>query len=344
MAEIDEIRLCLPELLENLRTEMKAALSFIGERKDHSERERPMSDTEAFFNMAANETELLSIQWTGRPNYRARELEKQSSLIQARPSTSATLSARDTDTENTMSSIRHVDNKMRLPQVEVHVFSGSYRDYPAFWTIYDSLIHINQQLTNTDKFLFLRQALKGPAATLLGNMPVIGQNYEKAIKLLDKRLNKSGCIAELLIIELEKLLRAHNNAVSCRQTLTALTEKLTLTECPGVPLDNKRMWRRLILSKFPGTMSEKALNKEQKEGRPFSTDGILDILENATAMKEMIALTTDAFNDSFTLNHAKHDHTRKGHSRHARFEQPLRNFGRRTKTRSQCVCGSTAHK
>ncbi|KAL6739327.1 hypothetical protein Aduo_012796 [Ancylostoma duodenale] len=84
MAEIDEIRLRLPELLEDLRTQMKVALSFIGERKDHSERERLMSDIKAFFNTAADETELLSIQWTGRLNYRARELEK---TIQPYPST-----------------------------------------------------------------------------------------------------------------------------------------------------------------------------------------------------------------------------------------------------------------
>ncbi|EYC32614.1 hypothetical protein Y032_0003g1692 [Ancylostoma ceylanicum] len=110
----------------------------------------------------------------------------------------------DTDSDSLTSSSRHVENKMRLPQLEVPVFSGSYKDYPTSWTIYNSLIHSNPQLTNTDKFLFLRQALKGPAATLLGNMPVIGEKYEKAVKPLDKRFNKSGCIVDLLITELEQ--------------------------------------------------------------------------------------------------------------------------------------------
>ncbi|RCN41380.1 hypothetical protein ANCCAN_12647 [Ancylostoma caninum] len=210
-------------------------------RKEQSERERLMNDLDAFLNTEANETEIIAIQWTGRLDYRARELEKQSSLIQARPTTSTTMSARDTDMDSTVSSTRHVGNKMRLPQLEVPVFSGSYKDYPTFWTSYNSLIHSNPQLTNTDKFLFLRQALKGPAATLLGNMPVIGKNYEKAIKLLDKRFNKSGCIADLLITELENLPRAQSNAVRCRPTLTALTEKLTHIECSGVQLDNNRM-------------------------------------------------------------------------------------------------------
>ncbi|KAL6735699.1 hypothetical protein Aduo_006113 [Ancylostoma duodenale] len=312
-------------------------------RKEQSEREKLINDLDAFLNIEANETEIIAIQWTGRLNYRLQELEKQSSIIQARPTTSGTTSARDTDTDSTVSSVRHIENKMRLPQLEVPVFSGSYKDYQTFWTIYNSLIHSNPQLTNTDKFLFPRQALKGPAATLLGNMPVIGENYEKAVKLLDKRFNKSECIADLLITEFEKLPRAQSNAVSCRQRLTALTEKLTHIECSGVPLDNNRMWRRLILSKFPDTMSEKVLSKEQEQNRSFSTDEILNILENATAMKETIALTTDTFHDRFTLSHPRHHHTREGYTRHARFEQPLRNYDHKPKTTSLCVCGNHAH-
>ncbi|KAL6742699.1 hypothetical protein Aduo_015822 [Ancylostoma duodenale] len=330
-------------LLENLKSQIDVAMTNTMARKEQSERERLINDLDAFLNIEANETEVIAIQLTGRLNYRLQELEKQSSIIQARPTTSGTTSARDTDTDSTVSSLRHIENKMRLPQLEVPVFSGSYKDYPTFWTIYNSLIHSNPQLTNMDKFLFLRQALKGPAATLLGNMPVIGENYEKAVKLLDKRFNKSGCIADMLITELEKLPRAQSNAVSCRQTLTALTEKLTHIECSGVPLDNNRMWRRLILSKFPDAMSEKVLSKEQEDDRSFSTDEILNILENATAMKETIALTTDTFHDRFTLSHPRHHHTREGYTRQARFEQPLRNYDQKPKTTSLCVCGSHAH-
>ncbi|KAL6742186.1 hypothetical protein Aduo_015361 [Ancylostoma duodenale] len=300
MAEIHEVKLSLSVLLENLKSQIDIAMTNTMARKEQSEREGLINDLDVFLNIEANETEIIAIH-----------------IIQARPTTSGTTSARDTDTDSTVSSVRHIENKLRLPQLEVPVFSGSYKDYPTFWTIYNSLIHSNPQLTNTDEFLFLRQALKGPAATLLGNMPVIGENYEKAVKLLDKRFNKSGCIADLLITELEKLPRAQSNAVSCRQTLTALTEKLTHIECSGVPLDNNRMWRRLILSKFPDTMSEKVLSKEQEEDRSFSTDEILNILENATAMKETIALTTDTFHDRFTLSHLRHHHTREGYARHA---------------------------
>ncbi|KAL6742654.1 hypothetical protein Aduo_015784 [Ancylostoma duodenale] len=186
MAEIDEVKLSLSVLLENLKSQIDVAMTNTMARKEQSERERLINDLDAFLNIEANETEIIAIQWTGRLNYRLQKLEKQSSIIQARPTTSGTTSARDTDTDSTVSSVRHIENKLRLPQLEVPVFSESYKDYPTFWTIYNSLIHSDPQLTNMDKFLFLRRALKGPAATLLGNMPVIGENYEKAVKLLDK--------------------------------------------------------------------------------------------------------------------------------------------------------------
>ncbi|KAL6728875.1 hypothetical protein Aduo_010608 [Ancylostoma duodenale] len=192
MAEVDEVKLSLAVLVENLKNQIDVAMTNTMAKKEQSERERLMNDLDAFLNTEAYETEIIAIQWTGRLKYRLGELQKQSSLIQSRSITSGVTSARDTDRDSTLSPIRHIENKMRLPQLEVHVFSGSYRDYPTFWTIYDSLIHSNQQLTNMDKFPFLRQALKGRAATLLGNMPAIAENYEKAIKLLNKRFNKSA--------------------------------------------------------------------------------------------------------------------------------------------------------
>ncbi|KHJ88153.1 Tas retrotransposon peptidase A16 [Oesophagostomum dentatum] len=307
------------------------------------EREKLMTDLDKFLNEGAIATELKAVQWTSRLRYRQRELDRQSSLIQAK--SSSTPSVRSEEIDDFGAGRRFMDGKIRLPQLEVPVFHGNYKDYPTFWTIYNSIIHSNPQLSNTDKFLFLKQALRGSAAALIGTMPPIGDNYEKAVKLLDKRFNKSGCIADLLITELEKLPRAQSNAVSCRKTLTKITEKLTHIECSGVPLDNSRMWRRLILSKFPDTMSEKVLCKEEEQGRNFSTDEIVDILESAMAMKETIALTTEAFQDRFSVNQpslSKPIYYKETHSRQTR-ESSHNHTEQRTKQRAHCICGSSTH-
>ncbi|KAL6724094.1 hypothetical protein Aduo_019023 [Ancylostoma duodenale] len=105
MAEIDEVKLSLSVLLENLKSQIDVAMTNTMARKEQSERERLINDLDAFLNIEANETEIIAIQWTGRLNYRIQELEKQSSIIQARPTTSGTTSARDTDTDSTVSSV-----------------------------------------------------------------------------------------------------------------------------------------------------------------------------------------------------------------------------------------------
>ncbi|KHJ96024.1 peptidase family A16 [Oesophagostomum dentatum] len=308
-----------------------------------------MTDLDKFLNEGAISTELKAVQWASRLRYRQRELDRQSSLIQAKPSMSATSSVNSEEIDDITVSRRFMENKLRLPQLEVPAFHGNFKDYPTFWTTFNSIIHSNPQLSSTDKFLFLKQALKGSAATLIGTMPVIGENYEKAIKLLDKRFNKSGCIADLLITELERLPRAHDNASSCRTTLTKITEKLTHIECSGVPLDNGRMWRRLILSKFPDSMSEKVLCKEEEQGRNFSADEIVDILERAIAMKETISLTTEAFQDRFSMNHPSHpSQSRPMLYRETQMKQNREgshNFSsqNKCKQRSSCICGSHGH-
>ncbi|KHJ96621.1 hypothetical protein OESDEN_03413 [Oesophagostomum dentatum] len=176
-------------------------------------------------------------------------------------------------------------------------------------------------------------------------MPLIGENYEKTIKLLDKRFNNSGCIADLLSTELERLPRARDDATSCRDTLTKITEKLTHIECSGVPLDSSRMWRRLILSKFPDSMCEKVLCKEEEQGRNFSANEIVDVLERAIAMKQTISLTTEAFQDRFSMDQFTNSRPPQYQETHLkRNREGSRKFmEHRNKQRMSCICGSYDH-
>ena len=155
-------------------------MTFTGTKKDQSEREKLMTDLDRFLNEDAIATELKAVQWTSRLRYRQRELDRQSSLIQAKPSGSATSSIHSEEIDDFTATRRFIESKIRLPQLEVPAFHGNFKEYPTFWTTYNSLIHSNSQLSNTDKFLFLKQALKGPAAALIGTMPLIGENYENS--------------------------------------------------------------------------------------------------------------------------------------------------------------------
>ena len=152
-AEIEEIKLSVTDLLQNLRDQIQNSMNFIGARKDQTEREKMMNDLDSFLSEEANNVEIRTVRWTSRLKYRQKELEKQSDLIRAQPCTSTAASLNNEDTNSVAVSGVSTENRMRLPQLEVPAFHGNYRDYPTFWTTYNTLIHSNQQLSTTDKFL-----------------------------------------------------------------------------------------------------------------------------------------------------------------------------------------------
>ncbi|VDO68843.1 unnamed protein product [Heligmosomoides polygyrus] len=92
----------------------------------------------------------------------------------------------------------------KRPVLEVPTFSGDCKELNAFWSVFQALIHNDASLTDQEKFLFLKQALKGEAAGSVTYVPVIEDNYCIAVNILKKQYDRSASIADILICEIEK--------------------------------------------------------------------------------------------------------------------------------------------
>ncbi|EYC40705.1 hypothetical protein Y032_0601g516 [Ancylostoma ceylanicum] len=106
---IDELKLSLTDLLQNLKDQIEAAFTYIMAIEEQSEREQLMKDLDDFLKTEAYEVEITSIRWSSRLKWRNRELEKQSNMIRIRPGTSATAHARHCDTISSLSPTRHIE-------------------------------------------------------------------------------------------------------------------------------------------------------------------------------------------------------------------------------------------
>ncbi|VDP14746.1 unnamed protein product [Heligmosomoides polygyrus] len=113
-----------------------------------------------------------------------------------------------------------------LPLLEVPTFSGDFREFNAFWSVFQALIHIDASLTDQEKFLFLNQAIKVEAVASTTYVRVIANNYCVAINILKKQYDRSATIADILISDIEKIPRAHDAPKSCRETLSAITSRI----------------------------------------------------------------------------------------------------------------------
>lgn len=84
---------------------------------------------------------------------------------------------------------------LKLPRMNMPVFSGNYLEWQSFFDLFDSLVHKNPTLKNSQKLYFLKMNLAGEAASLISHLKIEDANYESALQKLKSRYDKPREIA-----------------------------------------------------------------------------------------------------------------------------------------------------
>ncbi|XP_050305066.1 uncharacterized protein LOC126742465 [Anthonomus grandis grandis] len=109
---------------------------------------------------------------------------------------------------NTVSSNNNVSNQsiVKLPPLDLPIFSGSYDCWLGFFDTFMALIHSNGSLTDVQKFYYLKSCLRGDAARVIHSIEVNELNYEVAFKLLKARYENKKFIIQSHVKSLFNLL------------------------------------------------------------------------------------------------------------------------------------------
>ncbi|XP_058457005.1 uncharacterized protein LOC131434354 [Malaya genurostris] len=87
-------------------------------------------------------------------------------------------------------------SKVKLPEIKLPNFSGKIREWVTFRDMFLSLIHRNDQLTDVDKFTYLRSTLGGEALQEISAIEMSAANYTVAWDLLQKRFENKKLIVK----------------------------------------------------------------------------------------------------------------------------------------------------
>ena len=68
--------------------------------------------------------------------------------------------------------------------MEIKKFSGNPGEWVTFWDPFQSAIHTNEQLTDMQKFQYLKMDVDKTAADPISGLQLTSSNYKQAIKLL----------------------------------------------------------------------------------------------------------------------------------------------------------------
>ena len=80
---------------------------------------------------------------------------------------------------------------VRLPKLDVPTFDGDVLHWAQFWEQFKISIHDRSQLSDSEKLVYLQQAVKsGSAKAVIEGLSRTGENYKEAIDCLKSRFNR----------------------------------------------------------------------------------------------------------------------------------------------------------
>ena len=112
-----------------------------------------------------------------------------------------------------MSSLKSNErSKVRLPKLEVQKFNGDIIKFRGFWDQFQSAIHNNDDLSDIEKFTYLKSVLFHTAAELVSGLALSSTNYEKAVELLKERFGNTQTLISAHMDALVRIPRVENIA------------------------------------------------------------------------------------------------------------------------------------
>lgn len=164
---------------------------------------------------------------------------------------------------------------VRLPQIKLQNFDGNIDEWLSFRDLYTSLIHRKPDLSEVEKFHYLKGCLGGEAKALVDSLKITRGNYTIAwdslqnrynnSKLLKKRqvqsLFKLPTLGKESVVDLQRLLESFERSVQTLDQVVAQPadyKDLLLIEVLSARLDpsTRRAWEEFSSTKEQDTLKE----------------------------------------------------------------------------------------
>ncbi|XP_058456928.1 uncharacterized protein LOC131434280 [Malaya genurostris] len=135
--------------------------------------------------------------------------------------------------------------RVKLPEIKLHFFYGSIKEWPTFRDSFKSVIDSAQQLSNVDKFSYLISSLFKEAKRVVEAIDVTSENYFVAWEMLQRRYENKYLIVKSYV---DSLFAVEPMKKECHESLNRLVDEfdrnLMMLEKVG---EETESWSTLVM-------------------------------------------------------------------------------------------------
>ena len=176
----------------------------------------------------------------------------------------------------------------KLPVLNLPTFSGNYLEWVSFRDMFSSIIDANPQLSDVQKFHYLKLSLVNEAASLLISMPSTSQNYKIAWIKLNERFNKPSIIIENLIEKFFKLQNVQKGCNSLRHLIDSVDEIIRSLNVLGDYAKGRDPWMIYFIKQKLDYESQKQWASKIIAAKEPSFEEFLNFLEERASAMELL--------------------------------------------------------
>ncbi|XP_045449986.1 uncharacterized protein LOC123658673 [Melitaea cinxia] len=169
-------------------------------------------------------------------------------------------------------------HKRNLPVLPLPEFNGDPTDWQSFFDLFCSLVHDNRAYTETEKLRYLLLSVKNEPYNLIKSLPITGDNYIIALKILKYRYENRRIIASKhldRILDLETC--SERSYHSVRNLLNVYQENIRALEVMDFPIDQwSFILLNILLRKIPISLRK---NYERSLSRPSDIPDVNTLIE-----------------------------------------------------------------
>jgi len=182
-------------------------------------------------------------------------------------------------------STNNVSKKVvNLPKLVIPQFSGNLLEFSQFWSLFETSIHKNDSITDSEKMSYLISLLKDEALQSIVGFPVSDANYAECIKILKARYGKTENLVKVHFDKMRHSQPLSSDSNSIKKFLNEFLVHFRTLESLGQKFEQQHvLLNQILLEKLTGhlrVVGNRVVNDSQRSGAEVSTDDLIMQLIN----------------------------------------------------------------